>query len=171
MTSSGLTYDFLKNNFGRDSLDDAGLPLISLVRYCPGTCPYDNANWDGKQMTYGDGYATADDVVGHELDHGFTQFSSNLYYYFQAGAINESLSDVFGELIDLTDGRGTDTQAVRWQLGEDLPAEVGVIRDMKDPTIFGNPDRTGSPRMSPTRRRAIRAASTPTAASTTRRPT
>ncbi|MFL5804415.1 MAG: M4 family metallopeptidase, partial [Roseiflexaceae bacterium] len=142
---SGLTYDFYKNNFGRDSLDGAGLPLLSLVRYCPFACPYQNANWDGKQMTYGDGYATADDVVGHELTHGFTQFSSNLYYYFQAGAINESMSDVFGELIDLTDGRGTDTPATRWQLGEDLPADIGVIRDMKDPTLFDNPDRTGSP--------------------------
>jgi Zn-dependent metalloprotease len=141
---SGITYDFFMNHFNRDSLDDAGMPLISLVRYCPVVCPYANANWDGLQMTYGDGYASADDVVGHELAHGVTQFSSNLYYYFQAGAINESMSDVFGELIDLTDGRGDDSANVRWLMGEELP-DGGALRDMRDPTLFGHPDRTGSP--------------------------
>ena len=40
-----------------------------------------------------------------------TEFTSNLFYYFQSGAINESFSDVFGELIDLTNGRGNDTPA------------------------------------------------------------
>ena len=54
------------------------------------------------------------------------------------------MSDVFGELIDLTDGVGNDTPAVRWELGEDLPASVGVVRDMEDPTIHGQPDRTQS---------------------------
>ena len=145
---SGLTYDYYLNNFGRDSIDGAGLPLISLVKYCTQNtsvaCPYQNAFWDGVQMTYGDGYASADDVVGHELTHGVTEHTSGLFYYYQSGAINESLSDVFGELIDLTDGVGTDTAAVRWQLGEDLPPATGVVRDMQDPTTFGDPDRTGS---------------------------
>src|SRR5205085_1682189 len=129
---AGATYDYYFNNFGRDSLDGKGLPLISLVRYCPRgeACPYENASWDGQQMTYGDGFASADDVVGHELTHGFTEFTSHLFYYYQSGAINESLSDVFGELIDQTDGLGTDTTAVRWQMGEDLPASFGVIRYM-----------------------------------------
>jgi bacillolysin len=143
---SGLTYDFYKNNFNRDSLNGAGLPLISLVKYCPDAahCPYENAFWDGHQMTYGDGYASADDVVGHELSHGFTEFTSHLFYYYQSGAINESMSDVFGELIDLTDGVGNDSPSARWQLGEDL--SIGAVRNMKDPTIapFGDPDRTGS---------------------------
>ena len=56
-------------------------------------------------MVYGDGFASADDVVGHELTHGVTEFSSHLFYYYQSGAINESLSDVFGELIDLDQRR------------------------------------------------------------------
>ena len=86
-------------------------------------------------MVYGTGFAAGDDVVGHELAHGVTEFTSNLFYYYQSGAINESLSDVFGELVDLTNGRGTDTPAVRWQLGEDLPASIGVIRDMEDPPL------------------------------------
>jgi Zn-dependent metalloprotease len=142
---AGATYDYFLNNFGRDSLDGKGLPLISLVRYCPdsGNCPYQNANWDGHQMTYGAGFASGDDVVGHELTHGFTDFTSHLLYYYQSGAINESLSDVFGELIDQTDGLGTDVQD-NWELGEDLPASIGVIRDMSDPPRFGHPDRMTS---------------------------
>jgi len=142
---SGITYDFYKNSFNRDSIDGAGMPLISLVRYCPpgaGNCPYQNAFWDGVQMTYGAGYASADDVVGHELTHGVTEHTSNLFYYYQSGAINESLSDVFGELIDLSDGVGNDISGVRWRLGEDLP--IGAIRNMANPPQFNDPDRTGS---------------------------
>ncbi len=132
---AGDTYDYFFNNFGRDSLDGKGLRLISLVKYCPASdeCPFQNANWDGHQMTYGDGFASADDVVGHELAHGLTEFTSHLFYYYQSGAINESLSDVFGELIDQANGAGNDAADVRWLMGEDLNPSFGVIRNMKDP--------------------------------------
>ena len=95
-------------------------------------------------MVYGDGFANADDVVGHELTHGITEYTSNLLYLNQSGAINESLSDVFGELLDLTNGTGNDGPSVRWDVGEDLPV-IGAIRDMADPGRFGDPDRRGSP--------------------------
>jgi bacillolysin len=144
---AGDTYDFFAG-LGRDSLDDHGLPLKSTVRYCDADptvpCPYPNAFWDGEQMVYGAGFAAADDVVGHELSHGVTDFSAHLFYYYQSGAINESLSDVFGEFIDLTNGSGNDSPAVRWKLGEDVPG-FGAIRDMADPTLFGDPDRMTSP--------------------------
>jgi hypothetical protein len=142
---SGDTYDFLKSRFGRDSLDGKGMPLVSTVRYCPSPddCPFQNAFWDGSQMTYGQDYASADDVVGHEFAHGVTEFTSHLFYYHQSGAINESLSDVFGELVDLTNGAGDDSAAVRWLMGEDLP--IGAIRDMENPGAFGDPDRIRSP--------------------------
>lgn len=142
---AGDTYDFYFSKFGRDSLDGAGLTLKSTVRYCPSAseCPYQNAYWNGAQMVYGSGFAAADDVVGHELSHGVTDFESHLFYYYQAGAINESLSDVFGELIDQTNGSGTDTAAVKWKMGEDLPS-IGAIRDMSNPPAFGDPDRMGS---------------------------
>ena len=142
---SGDTYNFLLSRLGRDSLDGRGMPLVSTVRFCDGGCPFANAFWDGHQMTYGTGFASADDVVGHEFAHGVTEFTSHLFYYHQSGAINESLSDVFGELVDLTNGRGTDTPATRWQLGEDLPASVGVLRDMENPPLHGDPDRMRSP--------------------------
>ncbi len=145
---SGHTYDFFFNFFGRDSLDGAGMPLTSTVRYCPDSsnCPFINAFWDGSQMVYGAGFAV-DDVVGHELAHGVTDHTSSLFYYYQSGAINEALSDIFGEYMDLTngvDGAGGTGAGVRWLVGEDLPG-FGAIRDMQDPTSMGDPDRMQSP--------------------------
>lgn len=143
---AGDTYNFYYNMHGRDSIDDAGLPLTSTVRYCPEDlterCPYDNAFWNGRQMVYGEGYASADDVVAHEMTHGVTEHESNLFYYMQSGAINEAFSDLWGEAVDLTNGQGTDTPGVRWLIGEDLPA--GPLRSMSDPWQYDHPDRMSS---------------------------
>jgi len=152
IANAQATYSFYRDFLGRDSVNNQGMDLVSTVRYCPpvtpAQCPYDNAFWDGTQMVYGAGYPQADDVVAHELTHGVTQYDSGLFYYFQSGAINESLSDIFGEYVDQTDGIGTlDGPTYDWQIGEDLPG--GRIRDMSDPTIpiggFSQPDRMGSP--------------------------
>lgn len=140
---AGGVYDFLKTRFNRDSIDNQGMPLVQTVRFCPQGCPFENAYWNGRQMVYGPGFASADDVVGHEMMHGVTERTSHLFYWFQSGAINESLSDIFGELFDLSNGLGTDTAAVRWKLGENLPG--GAIRDMRTPGLFGDPDRMTSP--------------------------
>jgi Zn-dependent metalloprotease len=136
---AGDTYDFYYAYHGRDSIDGAGMILTSTVRYCPNStdCPYQNAYWNGQQMLYGQGYALADDVVGHEMTHGVTQYESNLFYCFQSGAINESFSDVWGEFVDLTNGKGNDSPSVRWLMGEDLPGGAG--RNMKDPPNPPNP--------------------------------
>lgn len=146
---SGATYDFYFNNFGRDSLDGSGLPLKNSVKLCENgyTCPYANAFWSPakQQMYYGANYASADDVVGHELTHGFTSFTSNLLYYYQSGAINESMSDVFGEFVDQTDGvdgAAGSGAANRWLIAEDLP--IGAIRSMKNPPTYSHPDKISS---------------------------
>lgn len=141
---AGQLYDFLSANFGRDSLDGAGLPLVATVRYCEAAtdCPEDNAFWNGAQSTFGQGYTT-DDIVAHEFTHGLTDFESDLFYYYQSGAINESLSDVFGEIIDLLNGQGNDAPAVRWQLGEEAPG--GAVRNMANPPATGDPDAMDSP--------------------------
>ena len=90
---AGDTYDFYFDEHGRDSIDDAGQALISTVHYSDALCP--NAFWNGSQMVYCAGLAV-DDVVGHELTHGVTENTSALFYYYQSGAINESLSDIWG---------------------------------------------------------------------------
>ena len=91
-------------------------------------------------MVYGEGFSSADDADAHELTHAVTERTANLFYYMQSGALNESFSDVFGETVDLTNGAGTDTAGVRWLIGEDIPG-IGALRDMEDPTAFGDPGK------------------------------
>jgi Zn-dependent metalloprotease len=84
---AGDTYNFYWNYHGRDSIDGAGMQLISTTRYCPGypyPCPFPNAFWNGTQMVYGQGFASADDVVAHEMTHGVTQYESGLIYLNQS---------------------------------------------------------------------------------------
>jgi bacillolysin len=142
---AGDTYDFYLNQHGRDSIDGAGMQLISTVRYCPSSssCPYANAFWNGAQMVYGAGFAAADDVVGHEMTHGVTDHESRLFYYYQSGAINEAFSDLWGELVDLSNGKGNDAASVRWLMGEDL--SIGASRSMSNPPAYGDPDKMTSP--------------------------
>ncbi len=99
----GDVYDYFSRGFGRDSLDGLGRPLVATVNSKALTCP--NAGWSGflAQMIFCDGTVT-DDIVGHELAHGFTEFTSGLIYQNQSGQLNESVSDIFGELVDLFNG-------------------------------------------------------------------
>ena len=90
-------------------------------------------------MVYGEGFASADDVVGHELTHAVTAHSARLFNYYQSGALDESMSDVFGETVDVETGNGTDTPGVRWLIGEDLPG--GAIRNMANPNAFDHPGK------------------------------
>lgn len=142
------TYDYFYTKFGRDGIDGAGMTMISIVRYClqSYSCPFQNAYWDGEVMTYGEGFSSADDVIAHEITHGITERTARLYYYFQSGAINEAVSDIFGEFVDQYYYVSTskDGGAYNWQLGEDLPASIGVIRNLRNPTLYYNPDRMNS---------------------------
>jgi Zn-dependent metalloprotease len=126
-------YDFYYTQHGRDSLDNHGLRIKSTVRY---KVNYDNAFWNGTQMAYGDayGFVFADDVVGHELTHGVTDYESDLFYYYQSGAINESFSDVWGEAFDQLNGVGTDDLASKWYIGEDVSG-YGALRHMSNPGL------------------------------------
>ena len=138
------TYDYYYNNHGRDSIDNAGMTLVSRVHYDRN---YNNAFWDGTQMTYGDGDGVTfiplsqdADVVAHELTHGVTERSSGLIYASESGALNEAWSDIFGAMVDRQEGA---TGADIWLLGEDIytPAIDGdALRDMADPASLGDPD-------------------------------
>ncbi len=133
------TFMFYNIHHHRNSFDDQGGTINSTVHYGIG---YQNAFWTGSQMVYGDNMA-ADDVVGHELTHGVTQYASALIYSYQSGAINESFSDVWGEFIDQTNSSGNDSPSVKWLMGEDTP--LGAIRSMSNPPAYSNPDKMSSP--------------------------
>ncbi len=143
---AGLTYDLYWDVYQRNSLDGNGMRLDSTVHY---EQQYDNAFWDGSQMVYGDGdgqlfhrFTLAVDVIGHELTHGVTQFTSNLNYSNQSGALNESISDIFGSLVKQRQ-RNQPAADADWLIGQGLfTAQVkGVaLRSMKEPgTAYNDP--------------------------------
>jgi bacillolysin len=143
---AGDTYDFYFNSFGRRSYDDQDSVIISNTHE-PGAA--NNAFWDpiSKQMNYGDGFSSADDVVAHELTHGVTQFRAPEFadmYVGQTGAINESFSDIFGEFVDQNNRNGRDNPEFKWLIGEDLPPASAPLRSMVYPPAYGQPDRMTS---------------------------
>src|SRR6185369_14861610 len=146
---AGDTYNFYWTRHGRDGVNGAGATHNIVVRVCTGgadpRCPWGNASGGSTGMSFGRGMVE-DDVMAHEWTHGVTNFESALIYANESGSINESLSDVWGEFVDLTNGRGNDAANVRWKVGEDLTggALLGPIRDMKDPTVYSDPDRRNS---------------------------
>jgi Zn-dependent metalloprotease len=135
----GATYDYYWSTYKRDSIDGQGMPLLGLVHY--GT-NYDNAFWDNAgHMFFGDGdgqmltQTTAGiDVIGHELTHGVTQSEANLEYSGQSGALNESVSDVFGIQVKQM-ALGQTADEADWLIGADIvgPELKPALRSMKDP--------------------------------------
>jgi Zn-dependent metalloprotease len=138
-TFAGDTYNFFFNGFRRDSFDGNGAPLLSYVHYFSTICP--NAFWNGSVMTYCSTFPH-DDVAGHEITHGVTEFSANLVYAYQPGALNESFSDIFGEAIDLMNSSENEP-GEEWRVGEGIVP--GGLRDMRNPPTFGDPDSCTSP--------------------------
>lgn len=149
---AGATYALFSEIFNRNSIDGNGMVLDSTVHFRTG---YDNAFWNGQQMVYGDGdedlpvaqrlfnrFTIAVDIIGHELAHGVTQFTANLIYQGQSGALNESISDVFGSLVKQRLMGHTPANA-DWIIGEGLfTANVNGagIRNMKEPgTAYNDP--------------------------------
>lgn len=142
----GATFEFYLRVLGRHSIDDAGLPLDATVHY--GTS-YDNAFWNGERMVFGDGdgqlfnrFTSSLDVIGHELTHGVTQDEADLRYSGQSGALNESLSDVFGSLVKQY-ALGQTAEQADWLIGAELlaPGVHGrALRDMANPgTAYDDP--------------------------------
>ncbi len=120
---AGYTYDFYQKVLKRNSLDDAGMSLISSVHLGR---RLNNAFWTGAQMAYGDGdgslfvrFTRSLDVVGHELSHGVVTHTSNLEYHHESGALNEHFADVFGSLVKQWKKRQTVRQA-DWLIGNDI---------------------------------------------------
>ncbi|MBM6403462.1 M4 family metallopeptidase [Phycicoccus sp. CSK15P-2] len=142
----GDTWTLWREAYDRNSLDDKGLPLLATVHYGR---DYDNAFWDGTQMVFGDGdgvvflgFTRSLDVIGHELAHGVTQYTSGLNYRDQSGALNESVSDVFGVLVKQR-VLGQTAEEADWLVGAELlaPGVQGVaLRSMAAPgTAYDDP--------------------------------
>ncbi len=135
-------YDYYFNTFGRDSLNDAGMAMISSVHVLSN---WNNAAWYNNQMIYGDGdgstfsnLALGFDVIGHELTHGVTDFESDLVYANESGALNEAWSDIFGAAAEAY--RDGNINSGTWLIGEDVytPGTNGdALRYMDDPTLDG----------------------------------
>jgi Zn-dependent metalloprotease len=143
---SGDTYKYFKEVHERNSINARGMKLDSTVHYGE---DYNNAFWNGDQMVYGDGdgeifqrFTKCIDVIGHELTHGVTQYEAALEYEGQAGALNESFSDVFGSLVKQYFLKQTVDKA-DWLIGAGLFSKKvkGVaLRSMKDPgTAYNDP--------------------------------
>ena len=136
-----MTYDYYKINFNRNSIDNNGYALYSYINK-GGFLYSDNASWDGNAMNFGtrsnsDGAGvTGIDVTGHELTHGVTQFTCNLNYSKEPGAINESISDIMGKSVQFF-AKPADKD---WRLSNDMN---WFIRDMSNPNAYAQPDTYG----------------------------
>lgn len=144
--NAAKTYDYYLNSHGRDSYDGNGAEINSIVHFDRN---YNNAFWNGQYMVYGDGdgktftsLSAADDVVAHELTHAVTEHSAGLVYENQPGALNESMSDVFGYFVDPED----------WLMGEDVytPGKPGdALRSLSNPEQYNQPAHMNSYRQLP----------------------
>ncbi|MBG6215985.1 Zn-dependent metalloprotease [Arthrobacter sp. CAN_A6] len=145
----GATYALFNDEYGRSSIDGAGMPLEATVHYGE---RYDNAFWDGERMVFGDGdgeifgrFTASLTVISHELTHGFTQYSTNLQYQGQSGALNESLSDVFGVLVEQRE-LGQDAADASWLVGEGIFADGvqgNALRSLRAPGTAYDDDILG----------------------------
>jgi len=132
--NAGKSYEYFRNTHNRKSINGQNGDILSFVNVADENGGgFDNAFWNGQHMFYGNGktafkpLAGALDVAGHEMSHGVIQSTANLNYQGESGAINESMADVFGVLIDRDD----------WTLGEDVVKTSafpsGALRSMIDP--------------------------------------
>ena len=153
LLASKETYNVFNNAFNRDSFNGAGATMDSIFRRGY-SCP--NASWNGTFISFCVGLTT-DDITAHEWGHAYTEFTHDLIYQWQPGALNESYSDIFGEIVDRINNRdnignsaadparttGICSGSTRWRLGEDAtaPGLTGALRDMYNPNCFSDPGK------------------------------
>ena len=145
----GTTWDFYFQVFARHSIDKAGMPIEGVVHYRRG---YDNAFWNGTQMVFGDGserlftrLAQSLTVCGHEVSHGVVQYDGPLVYQGQSGALNESMADVLGVLVEQWSLGQTVGQA-DWLVGREIlaPGVTGrALRSLAEPGTAYDDDLLG----------------------------
>ena len=142
---AGVTYDYFSAVHGRDSYNGSGATMNSTVHYGSN---YNNAGWTGSAMIYGDGdgsqfgpFSRALDVVAHELTHAVTDYSADLVYQNESGALNEATSDILGVAAEAWSYGSV--SSLTWKVGEDCytPGTAGdALRHMNDPALAGDYD-------------------------------
>jgi Zn-dependent metalloprotease len=145
----GATDALFRRAYERTSMDDAGLTLLGTVHY---GVAYDNAFWDGTQMVFGDGdgeifgrFTASLSVIGHELTHGLIEYTVGLVYRDQSGALNESIADVFGALVE-QHAAGQTADEASWLIGAGLftdAVEGQALRSMAAPGTAYDDDVLG----------------------------
>ena len=148
---AGYTYDYYFKQHGRRGIDDRGLANINFVHIVPKSAGFNNAYYDpiDNSLNYGDGdgitfnfFSSALDVVAHELTHAVTQFTSDLIYLNESGALNEAISDIMGASVEFFfEPAGSGRQRADWVEGEDIFIHFGpIIRSLRNPNAIGDPD-------------------------------
>jgi len=140
--STAATYDYFLQKHGYNSINNAGFALKSYVNYNLIQAGYGNnvnAFWNGQCMTYGMGdppsitALTTIDICGHEITHGLTNFTANLVYSYESGALSEGFSDIFGTAIEFF----AVPEVANWTMGEKMGL---IIRSMSNPKAYNLPD-------------------------------
>ena len=117
------TFEYYSTTHNRAGIWNTGLGARSRVHY---GSAYNNAFWDGTQMTYGDGTGntrplTSLDVAGHEMSHGVTENTANLNYRGESGGLNEATSDIFGTAVEFyAAATSTSTDVGDYLIGEKI---------------------------------------------------
>jgi Zn-dependent metalloprotease len=145
----GATWDFYFQVFARNSIDKAGMPIEGVVHYRRG---YDNALWNGTQMIFGDGsgrlftrLAHSLTVCAHEVSHGVVQYDGPLVYQGQSGALNESMADVLGVLVEQW-SLDQPVEQADWLVGREIlaPGVTGkALRSLAEPGTAYDDDVLG----------------------------
>ncbi len=146
-----MVYDYWKSKHNRLSFDGKDSKIKSFIH---SSFFYDNAFWNGSAMTYGDGTGTAAngfrpltslDVCGHEIGHGVCEFTADLVYEKESGAMNEGFSDIWAAAIEYYAIKNIDPalSAVYkpFSIGEQIATLP--LRRMDKPKAMGDPDTYG----------------------------
>jgi Zn-dependent metalloprotease len=161
---AGFTYDYFFRKFARQGLSGTNITIRSIVNPARpelqstlgGQYPlfFNNAAYYGSgYIAYGVGsvnsngtttsrnFATALDIVAHELTHGVTGYSSRLIYQNESGALNEAFSDIMGICVEFANQQlGTGPRLAEWHAGEDVSPSGTPFRNFVTPTSRNHPD-------------------------------
>jgi bacillolysin len=136
-----MVLDYWKTKHGRNSFDNKGAFVKNYVHY---GVNYENAYWDGLRMTYGDGGSrfkplTSLDICAHEIGHAICQYTANLTYVGESGALNEGLSDIWAATVENSVAPSKNI----WLIGENIDKARPAIRSMMNPNAEWQPDTYG----------------------------